>query len=168
MRGAINGQVIRLALLSSHYKQPLDWNEKLVSESQNTLNKWYNLYEPTNESNLTDDLLNPLTEDLNTPGFISKLHSLYEKATKGDKSSKKLFLEGCKLIGLMEENIEDWKNFKKIKSQLDEKTIENKIKERENARKKGNFKLADDIRKELENNGILIEDKDNKTLWKYK
>ena len=34
--------------------------------------------------------------------------------------------------------------------------------------KKGNFKLADDIRKELENNGILIEDKDNKTLWKYK
>ena len=102
MRGVINGQVIRLALLSSHYKQPLDWNEKLVSESQNTLNKWYNLYEPTNESNLTDDLINPLLEDLNTPGFISKLHSLYEKATKGDKSSKKLFLEGCKLIGLME------------------------------------------------------------------
>ena len=68
----------------------------------------------------------------------------------------------------MEENIEEWKNFKKIKSQLNENTIENKIKERENARKKGNFKLADDIRKELENNGILIEDKDNKTLWKYK
>ena len=68
----------------------------------------------------------------------------------------------------MEENIQEWKNFKKIKSQLDEKTIEKKIKERENARKKGNFKLADDIRKELENNGILIEDKDNKTLWKYK
>ena len=83
-------------------------------------------------------------------------------------SRPKNFSEGCKLIGLMEENIEEWKNFKKIKSQLNENTIENKIKERENARKKGNFKLADDIRRELENNDILIEDKDNKTLWKYK
>ena len=43
-----------------------------------------------------------------------------------------------------------------------------KIKERENARKKGNYKLADDIRKELEENGISIEDKNNKTIWKYK
>ena len=51
---------------------------------------------------------------------------------------------------------------------IDENTIELKIKERENARKKGNYKLADDIRKELEENGISIEDKNNKTIWKYK
>ena len=120
------------------------------------------------ESNLDDDLASPLLEDLNTPGFISKLHLLYEKASKGDKSSKKLFLEGCKLIGLMEENQESWKNFKKTKINIDENTIELKIKERENARKKGNYKLADDIRKELEENGISIEDKNNKTIWKYK
>ena len=45
MRGKINGQVIRLALLSTHYKQPLDWNENLINESQNTLNKWYTQFE---------------------------------------------------------------------------------------------------------------------------
>ena len=168
MKNKINGQVIRLALLSSHYKQPLDWNEKLVSESQSTLDKWYSLYEPVKDSNLDDNLVSPLLEDLNTPGFISKLHLLYEKASKGDKSSKKLFLEGCKLIGLMEENQESWKNFKKTKINIDENTIELKIKERENARKKGNYKLADDIRKDLEDNGISIEDKNNKTIWKYK
>ena len=168
MKNKINGQVIRLALLSSHYKQPLDWNEKLVSESQSTLDKWYSLYEPVKDSNLDDDLVSPLLEDLNTPGFIAKLHLLYEKASKGDKSSKKLFLEGCKLIGLMEENQESWKNFKKTKINIDENTIELKIKERESARKKGNYKLADDIRKELEENGISIEDKNNKTIWKYK
>ena len=168
MKNKINGQVIRLALLSSHYKQPLDWNEKLVSESQSTLDKWYSLYEPVKDSNLDDNLLSPLLEDLNTPGFIAKLHLLYEKASKGDKSSKKLFLEGCKLIGLMEENQESWKNFKKTKINIDENTIELKIKERESARKKGNYKLADDIRKELEDNGISIEDKNNKTIWKYK
>ena len=93
---------------------------------------------------------------------------MYEKASKGDKSSKKLFLEGCKLIGLMEENQESWKNFKKTKINIDENTIKLKIEERENARKKGNYKLADDIRRELEDNGISIEDKNNKTIWKYK
>ena len=76
MKNKINGQVIRLALLSSHYKQPLDWNEKLVNESQSTLDKWYSLYEPVKDSNLDDNLLSPLLEDLNTPGFIAKLHLL--------------------------------------------------------------------------------------------
>ena len=47
LRENINGQVVRLALLSSHYKQPLDWNEKLIKESQNTLNKLYGLFEKT-------------------------------------------------------------------------------------------------------------------------
>jgi len=165
MRGKINGQVIRLALLSTHYKQPLDWNENLIKESQNTLDKWYTQFEKTTKDNLDDDLLKPLLEDVNTPGYISKLHSLYDKASKGDNSSKKLFLAGCKLIGLLEEDLETWKKFKKTKSKIDEKTIKSKIKDRENARKKGDYKLADSIRKELESKGVIIKDKGNKTTW---
>ena len=168
MRGTINGQVIRLALLSTHYKQPLDWNENLINESQNTLDKWYTQFEKTTQGDLNDDLLKPLLEDINTPGYISKLHLLYDKASKGDKSSKKLFLSGCKLIGLLEEDLETWKKFKKTKSKIDEKTIKNKIKDRENARKKGDYKLADSIRKDLESSGVIIEDKGDKTTWKYK
>ena len=168
MRGEINGQVIRLALLSAHYKQPLDWNENLIRESQNTLDKWYTQFEKNKTDDLNEDLLQPLLEDLNTPGYISKLHSLYDKASKGDNSSKKLFLAGCRLVGLLEEDSITWKKFKKTQSKIDESTIKNKIKNRENARKKGDYKLADAIRKELENNGILIEDKGDKTTWKYK
>ena len=168
MRGTINGQVIRLALLSAHYKQPLDWNEKLINESQNTLDKWYTQFEKITENDLDENLLKPLLEDLNTPAYISKLHLLYDKASKGDKSSKRLFVSGCKLIGLLEEDLETWKKFKKIKSSIDEKTITNKIKDRENARKKGDYKLADNIREDLENNGVIIEDKGDKTNWKYK
>ena len=168
MRKTINGQVIRLALLSAHYKQPLDWNENLIIECQNTLDKWYKQFEKTNEDVLSQDLLKPLLDDLNTPGYISKLHLLYDKASKGDKDSKKLFLAGCNLIGLLEEDLEIWENFKKTQSKIDEETIKNKIKDRENARKKGDYKLADSIRKELENNGVTIEDKDKKTIWKYK
>ena len=150
MRESINGQVIRLALLSTHYKQPLDWNENLIKESQNTLDKWYGQFENTKHDDLNEDLLQPLLEDINTPGYISKLHLLYDKASKGDVSSKKLFIAGCRLIGLLEEDLKTWKKFKKIKSKIDEKTIKNKIIERENARKKGNYKLADVIRKDLE------------------
>ena len=168
MRKKINGQVIRLALLSSHYKQPLDWNENLIEESQSTLDKWYTQFDDTKEDVLNQDLLRPLLEDLNTPGYIANLHSLYDKASKGDSSSKKLFLSGCKLIGLLEEDLNEWIKFKKIRSKIDEKTIENKIKDRDQARKNGDFKLADNIRKELESSGVIIEDKGNKTIWKYK
>ena len=168
MRGTINGQVIRLALLSAHYKQPLDWNENLINESQSILDKWYTQFENTKEDDLNEDLLKPLLEDINTPAYISKLHLLYDKASKGDKPSKKLFLAGCKLIGLLEDDLETWKKFKKINSKINEKDIKNKIKDRENARNIGDYKLADSIRKELESNGVIIEDKGNKTIWRYK
>ena len=58
--------------------------------------------------------------------------------------------------------------FKKTKSKIDEKTIKSKIKDRENARKKGDYKLADSLRKELESSGVIIEDKGDNTTWIYK
>ena len=136
MRKTINGQVIRLALLSSHYKQPLDWNENLINESQSTLDKWYTQFENTKEDILNDELLQPLLEDINTPAYIAKLHLLYDKASNGDNSARKLFLAGCKLIGLLEEDLGTWKKFKKSKSKIDENTIKNKIKDRDKARKR--------------------------------
>ena len=168
LRENINGQVVRLALLSSHYKQPLDWNEKLIKESQNTLDKWYGQFEKTDSEELQDEVLIPLLEDLNTPEYISKLHLLYDESSKGNKSSKVKFLTACKLIGLLEEDKQSWENFKKSKAKVDENFINQKIMDRNDARKKGNYKLADTIRKELETNGVVIKDKKDKTTWKYK
>jgi len=167
LRENVNGQVVRLALLSSHYKQPLDWNEKLIKESQNTLDKWYGQFEKINSEELQDDVLKPLQEDLNTPEYITKLHSLFEESSKGNKSSKVKFLSACQQIGLLEDK-QSWENFKKSKAKVDENFINQKIKDRNDARKKGNYKLADTIRKELEDNGVIIEDKQEQTLWKYK
>jgi len=168
LRQNVNGQVVRLALLSSHYKQPLDWNEKLIKESQNTLDKWYSQFEKIKSEELKDDILKPLQEDLNTPEYITKLHSLYEKSSKGSKSSKIEFLSACQLIGLLQEDKQSWENFKKSKIKVDENFINQKIQDRNEARKKANYKLADTLRKELEDNGVIIEDKQNKTTWKYK
>ena len=164
----INGQVVRLALLSAHYKQPLDWNDKLIKDSQNTLDKWYKQFEKNDSAEINEDLLKSLLEDLNTPEYISKLHMLYDESSKGNKSSKSKFLAACKLIGLLEEDKQSWENFKKSKVKIDETFINKKIKDRNAARKKGDYQLADVIRKELEDNGIIIEDKQDKTTWKYK
>ncbi len=168
LRENINGQVVRLALLSSHYKQPLDWNEKLINESHNTLSKWYDQFEKTDSEEVQDDVLRPLLEDLNTPEYITKLHLLYEESSKGNKSSKVKFLTACNQVGLLEEDKKSWENFKKSKAKVDENFINEKIKDRNKARKKGDYNLADIIRNELKNNGVIIEDKQDQTIWKYK
>ena len=167
LRENVNGQVVRFALLTSHYKQPLDWNEKLINESKNTLDKWYSQFEQIELEELEDDVLKPLQEDLNSPEYIAQLHSLFEDLSKGNKSSKVKFLSACQQIGLLEDK-QSWENFKKSKAKVDENFINEKIKDRNEARKKGNYKLADTLRKELEDNDVIIEDKQDKTTWKYK
>ncbi len=69
---------------------------------------------------------------------------------------------------MLEQDKESWESFKKSKVKVDEKFIDQKIKDRNEARKKGNYKLADSLRKELETNGVIIEDNQDKTTWKYK
>ncbi len=166
-RNKISGQVIRLALMSAHYRQPLDWNDRLINDCQNTLDKWYRIYSPDMKPvNVTEEVLKPLNEDLNTPGYIANLHKLYEKANKGE--GKELFISACKFIGLLNEDNEQWESFKKNKASISEKDINSKIDLRNKARANKDYKEADRIRDELLDKGVLIEDKDGKTLWKFK
>jgi len=166
-RNKISGQIIRLALMSAHYKQPLDWNDKLLSDCESTLDKWYKVYSSNLKSvKVSDEILKPLYEDLNTPGYIANLHKLYEKANKGENVD--LFITACKFVGLMNENTEQWNDFKKKRVSITESEIQNMLSLRNNARENKNYKEADRIRDELLDKGVLIEDKDGKTLWKFK
>ncbi len=166
-RNKISGQVIRLALMSAHYKQPLDWNNKLLSDCESTLDKWYKLYSSNLKSvKVSDEILKPLYEDLNTPGYITNLHKLFEKANKGENID--LFISACKFIGLMNETSEQWNELKKKRVSITETEIENMLGLRDKARENKNYKEADRIRDQLLDKGVLIEDKDGKTLWKFK
>ena len=166
-RNKMSGQIIRLALMSAHYKQPLDWSDKLINDCQNTLDKWYRIYSSDIKSvQLTEEVLKPLHEDLNTPGYIANLHQLYEKANKGE--DKELFISACKFIGLFNENNQQWEKYKKDKATISESEINSKIDLRNKARANKDYSEADRIRDELLNKGVLIEDKDGKTLWKFK
>ena len=152
-----------------HYKQPLDWNDKLLDDCQNTINKWYNSYlDIENNSKVSDEVLQPLYDDLNTPGYIANLHQLYGKAQKGNDEDKSLFVSACQFVGLLNESKENWLKFKFSKASISEKEILQKIQERNKARENKNYAEADKIRNELLDKDVLIEDKDGKTTWKFK
>ena len=165
----INGQVLRLALMNAHYRQPLDWNDNLINQCQNTLNKWYESYiELRKQVLIPDEYLNPLYDDLNTPGYIANLHKLFENSQKGELKDKEIFTSACNFVGLLNDTKKQWIEFKKNQSTISEQEILAKIDERNKARDKKNYKLADKIRNELLDKGVLIEDKDDKTSWKLK
>jgi len=165
----IDGQVLKLALMSAHYKQPLDWNEKLLEDCKNTIDKWYEVYKVLKDKSvLNEDILSPLYDDLNTPGYIANLHKLYDKALKGNDADKNLFVTACNFIGILNKTKEEWLEFKKKKLSITEADILKKIKLRNKAREDKDYKQADLIRDELLDKGVLIEDKDGKTIWKFK
>ena len=152
-----------------NYKQPLDWNDKLLEDTKNTIEKWYEVYLSLKKpSKIPDDMLLPLYDDLNVPGYIANLHKLFEKANNGDDKEKNIFISACNFIGILNQTKEEWLNFKKKKSLISEKNILKKIKLRNKARENKDYKDADKIREELLDKGVLIEDKDGKTSWKIK
>jgi len=164
----VSGQILRFALMSAHYKQPLDWNEKLLKECKNTIDKWYQIYLSLKTPlKIPNEMLLPLYDDLNTPGYISNLHNLFDKAKNGNENDKKIFISACNFVGLLNETKDQWLEFKKKKSLISEQDIIKKIDLRNKARENKDYKEADRIRNELLDKGVLIEDKDGKTIWKF-
>jgi len=161
-----NGQVVRLAMLSTHYTQPFDWNENILDVSQKSLDKWYEFYSDDMEE-ISEENLKFLLDDLNTPLMISNIHELYKKAKTGDSFSAKQLSSSCKILGLFNQTYDEWKNFKKI-GKITAEEIEKLISERDKARSKKDFKTSDEIRDLLVSKGVLIKDKDGITTWEYK
>ena len=166
LKNNFNGQVVRLSILGTHYRQPLDWNLNILETNKKILDNWYNLYSPS-EDEISDEIFNILLDDLNTPKFITSIHSLYNKAKTGDDLAKKNLNSALKFIGLFNENKEQFNIIRK-KTKLSISDIENLIDQRNLARKNKDFKKADEIRLDLEKNEILIEDLNDKTHWKHK
>jgi cysteinyl-tRNA synthetase len=176
------GQILRLALMSAHYRQPLDWNEDLYQSSKNTIQKWYDrvdkknyLYPESTQKKLLnkpvkipDYVLEPLYDDLNTPGYIANLHKLFEKIANGNEDDVKIFISACNFIGLLLESKEDWLYTRFKSMTLEVKVINERIKLMDKARENKDYEESDKIRKELFDNGIEIENKDGKTTWKLK
>ena len=133
------------------------------------MTKWYSAHIQVNEKiSVSHDILSPLYDDLNTPGYIANLHSLYSKASSGTDEDKIVFVKACNFVGLLTDTKEEWMKYKKSSIKISEDEIKSKIDERNKARSDKNYELADKIRQDLFDKGILIEDKDGTTSWKLK
>ena len=163
-----HGEVIRLALLSTHYRQALDWNDNVIHQAKKLLDKLYSLLNELNdvkESKEPDnDLIEILLDDLNTPGLMANINKLLKNAEsleEGDKPNLKsnLLLIG-KLMGILED-----RSYNQISSEFKDK-VDNLIEDRSNAKRKRDFELADKIRSELIDLGVEINDSPEGTTWK--
>lgn len=164
----IQGEVIRYALLATHYKKPLDWTEKALSDAKKSLDSFHRALEGSdikqNSNDMPQEFIEALSDDLNTPLALSALHQL---VTKINKSEEKLPLciklnNAINFLGLNNNSHKD------ITPKVDH-GIENLIQERNAARASKNWAESDRIRDELAAKGIVLEDKpDGTTIARQK
>ena len=166
-----HGEVIRLALLSSHYRQGLDWNEKVIHQAKKLINKLYQIKDELddvtisnkNENNL--DAISVLLDDLNTPGLITELNNIVKEynSSNSDKENLKSRLSVISsVLGILED-----KTFKEIPEELKNK-INDMILKRSEAKNNKDFKTADAIRDQLIELGVEINDSSDGTQWNLK
>ena len=167
------GEVIRLSLMSSHYRQSLKWSDDLVDQSKKTLNTFYSFLEKYEgidimDININEEILSSLSDDINTPKAISVLHSMF-KDLKKDPDNNELrssFIKSANFMGLLFSKPSNW--LLKEDNNIDTKVIEELIKERNRARQSRDFLVADNIREKLLDMGVVLEDKNDITSWKKK
>ena len=172
LKDRYQGEVIRLTMMLTHYRQPLNWTEENLKESKKILDKWYNFIsnletKNSKSKNVSNEVLNSLYDDINTPQAIADLHKIFKNCKNNDQDSIDLFLNSAQFIGLMNNNPSDWLNWRK-ESPIDENQLEILIKKRDEARADGKYEDADKIRDEIENMGIILEDKGGKTSWRLR
>jgi len=171
-----HGEVLRLTLLSAHYRQPLNWTVNSINQNKAMLERFYRGVKELNkietgseEYGVPDKILKALCDDLNTPKALAELNLLVNSISDVDLNEKKKIkgkiLATGNLIGILQEDPDKWLGYGYSES-LDNKTIENLIKKRNEARRDKNFALADSIRDELKNKKIEIEDTKDGTVWR--
>src|SRR5216684_6830307 len=171
------GEVLRLNMLRTHYRQPIDWTTKGLHESQGILDEWYHAVGDLAilpETIPDDDVIGSLCDDLNTPDVLTRLHALVGeiRATASGlrqiELKRRLKASGI-LMGILWQTEGEYLRRHPLRATIDESKIKKLIDARVQARKAKNFKQADTIRDELGNMGVEIEDhKDGTTSWKIR
>ena len=163
-----HGEVIRLALLSTHYRQALDWNDNVIYQAKKLLDKLYSLLNELNEVKESkepdNDLIEILLDDLNTPGLLANINKLIKNAGSLEEGDKPYLKSNLLLIGKVMGILED-QSYNQISGEFKDK-VDSLIEDRSNAKKKRDFELADKIRAELIELGIEINDSPEGTTWK--
>jgi len=171
------GEVLRYLLLSAHYRQPLDWSDETLARVKRTVDRIYGVIRDASakfgpfqaSESPSDEFMSPLLDDLNTPGALAELNSEARQLANADNSESaqalggKLLAAGA-LIGLFQQDPQSW--LSGDTEGMDDALIEQLIEERNSSRKERNFARADEIRNQLQEMGISLEDVADGTRWR--
>lgn len=176
-----SGEVIRLGLLATHYRQPLDWTADVLKEARKKLDRIYGVLR---ESGVTDSKQQPssrleppeavvraLEDDVNTPLALTELLAITRDANRTKNSEQRrrkaeLLRAGAWLLGIGQRDFRSWFGTSNRLGGLDEAAIVSMVKEREVARSTQNYAEADRIREQLVEHGVMIEDSPQGVRWR--
>ncbi|QWG20275.1 cysteine--tRNA ligase [Bradyrhizobium sediminis] len=159
------GEVLRLNMLKTHYRSPIDWTSKNLEESAKTLDDWYAIAADVKSDRPSDAVIAALSDDLNTPQMIASLHGLRNAAASGNERDRGEFAATLRLLGFLSESAAQWKGRKQQASGVDARQIDGLISDRAAARARKDFRESDRIRDELAAMGVVIKDSKEGTTW---
>ncbi len=142
-------------------------------QSKKTLQSMYSFLKNFEDDILLDcdpdeDFIKALSDDLNTPKAISILHALFKNLKKEPENIelRSKFIKSANILGLLKSNAKEWDSNKS--NDFDEQIVNELIEKRNMARKNKDFKASDQIRVELLDMGVILQDNENETTWKKK
>jgi len=153
------GDVIRLAMLSTHYRQPINWTVKGLEEAEKALASFLDAASADAEARPAPGVLEALADDLNTPKAISEMHALRNAA------GRKALAGTLAFFGFRPDAFVEWREARAPAPSLPVEEIDRRIAARLSARNARNFAEADRIRDELAALGVVLRDSKNGTTW---
>ena len=167
------GEVLRLAMLKTHYRQPIDWTLKALEEAEKTLDRWYAIMQGVDLRGVDEphaSFLNKLADDLNTPAAIAEIYGIFASdrrdpapettavASDADDGFVHVAVASARMLGLLQHEPSAWKRFRQSGRSFDSDKVQSLIAARLAARKNKNFAESDRIRDELVAMGIQLKD----------
>ena len=171
------GEVLRFALLSAHYRSPLNFSGELLEQAETTLSGLYATLRDVQDSAAEtavelaqEPFYLALNDDLNTPVAIAEIHALAKQLHKAPETEKPALkariLAAGQLLGILQQDPREWLQDAASDDAISAQEIEELIARRQQAKLDGNYALADEIRQGLAVAGVVLEDSREGTQWK--